>query len=172
MYNVTLDATYELSEKWKFSGYMTQASQSLLMGHSADYDGRVKDTSTTFGFGVAGKPSDRIRIGGDLISMRDTLRYTITPDELISPANQTLLNATGGLPDVKFKLLRLNLFGEYALNKTSTVRLDYIHHRTFFNEWTYGNNGVPFLYSDNTTLTAKETQSVNFIGASYVYKFK
>jgi len=75
---------------------------------------------------------------------------------------------------VRYTLLRVNLFGEYTLDKASSVRLDYIHHRTFFNEWTYDgiNNGFPFLYSDNTTITAQQRQSVDYIGARYVYKFQ
>ena len=174
MYNLSFDASYALSDNWKLSGYWTRSERSLLMGHSADYDGLVKDISTTIGLGFSGTPLARLRIGGDLITMRDTLRYTMTPDELISPANLTLLNTTGGLPDVQYKLLRLKLYGEYAVNKASTVRLDYIYNRTYFNEWTYDglNNGKPFLYSDNTTLSAKQLQSVNFIGVSYVYKFQ
>ena len=52
------------------------------------------------------------------------------------------------------------------------MRVDFIHHRTSFNEWTYSPNGIPFLYSDNTTISAQEKQSVSFIGASYIYKFK
>jgi hypothetical protein len=85
-----------------------------------------------------------------------------------------VLNASGGLPDVKYTLLRLNLFGEYTLNKSSSIRLDYVYHRTFFNEWTYDglNNGLPFVFSDNTTLTAQQRQSVNFLGARYVYRFE
>jgi MtrB/PioB family decaheme-associated outer membrane protein len=172
MYNATFDASYELSENWKVNGYLTRGQQQLQMGHSADYDGRVKDTSSTFGLGFTGTPFARFRVGGDLISLHDTLAYVITPDVQISAANRTLLGQTGGLPDVKYKLFRVKLYGEYAVNKASTVRLDYIYNRTFFNEWTYGNNGVPFLYSDNTTLSAKQLQSVNFIGASYIHKFQ
>jgi len=47
-----------------------------------------------------------------------------------------------------------------------------IHNRTSFNEWTYSLNGTSYLYSDNTTINAKEKQSVTFVGASYVYQFQ
>ena len=83
-----------------------------------------------------------------------------------------MLAASGGLPDVVYRLTRLNLYGEYDLQKNAYVRVDFIHHRTSFNEWTYSLNGIPFLYSDNTTISAQEKQSVSFIGASYIYKFK
>ena len=64
---------------------------------------------------------------------------------------------------MKYELLRLKLYGEYAIDKAQSVRLDYVYHHSFFNEWTYSNAGVPFLYSDNTTLSAKQLQSVNFL---------
>jgi hypothetical protein len=44
--------------------------------------------------------------------------------------------------------------------------------RSDFNEWTYNFNGTPYRCSDNTTINAKEKQSVDFLGASYVYKFQ
>ena len=172
MYNYSLDASYEFSDNWKASAYWNTGRRTLLMGHAADYDGRVKDRATSYGLGVSGKPFAKFRIGGDLTAVLDTLRYEITPDELISAANRALLNTTGGLPDVKYKLLRINLFGEYTLDKSATLRMDWIHNRTFFNEWTYNFNGTPFLFSDNTTISAKQLQSVNFFGASYIYKFQ
>jgi hypothetical protein len=104
--------------------------------------------------------------------IEDKLEYLQTADPLASPANVALLASTGGLPDVTYKLLRLKLYGEYALQKNSAIRLDLIYNYSFFNEWTYNFNGTPYLYSDNTTLSAQEKQTVAFIGASYIYKFK
>jgi hypothetical protein len=40
----------------------------------------------------------------------------------------------------------------------------FIHERTSFNEWTYNFNGVPFYYSDFTTINAQQKQSVSFLG--------
>ena len=49
-----------------------------------------------------------------------------------------------------------------------------IHQIAKLNEWTWTNpaNGVPFLYSDGTTLAMNPVQRVSFIGASYVYKLQ
>jgi hypothetical protein len=71
-----------------------------------------------------------------------------------------------------YELFRLKLWGDYTFDKASSVRLDYMYNRTYFNEWTYGYAGVPFLYTDNTTLSAKQTQNVNVFMARYVYKFQ
>ena len=45
-----------------------------------------------------------------------------------------------------------------------------MHQAARLNEWTWTNNGVPFLYSDGTTLGMNTNQSVTFIGASYIYR--
>ncbi len=170
MGNLALDATYALSDAWKLSAYASRGKQTTDAGHSTGYDALLKDTATSFGLGVKGRPMGRLQVGGDLMWVNDVLKYEQTADP--AGTQGAVLAATGGLPDVTYKLTRLNLYGEYALQKNSYVRLDYIHHRTFFNEWTYNFNGVPYLYSDNTTLDAKERQTVNFVGVSYIHKFQ
>jgi hypothetical protein len=142
------------------------------MQRTGDFELAMRDTSTTVGFGFSGTPTGNFKVGGDLLAMRDTLDYGLKG---LNATARTVFAAGGndGLPDVKYTLLRLNLYGEYLVNKASSVRLDFIHHRTFFDEWTWeGRNGFPFLFSDNTTISAKTTQSVNYIGAKYVYRFQ
>jgi hypothetical protein len=64
----------------------------------------------------------------------------------------------------------LSLFGKYALSKRSAVRVNLVHQRARVNDWTWGNNGVPFAYSDGTTVTQNATQKVSFIGVTYIYQ--
>jgi hypothetical protein len=170
MYNLSLDADYQVTDNWKVRAFVTGNRRTYNMQRTGDFELRLRDTSTTAGVGFAGTPLGNLKVGGDLTAMRDVLRYGLTPQA----SALATLNASGGLPDVKYTLLRVNLFGEYIVNKVSSVRLDYIYHRTFFNEWTYDgiNNGFPFLFSDNTTVSAQQKQSVNFIGARYVYRFQ
>jgi hypothetical protein len=78
----------------------------------------------------------------------------------------------GGLPNVTYRMTRVNLYAKYALQKNGSVRVDLIHQSLQFDEWTWSNNGIPFTYSDNTTVSMQPTQSVNFLGARYVYQFK
>ena len=84
--NLTLDATYAISDTWKVSAYYTNSGQKLFMGHAADYDGRIRDTSQTLGAGFQGT-TGRFRFGGDLIYLHDILAYRITPDS--RPARRT-----------------------------------------------------------------------------------
>ena len=172
MGNYALDVGYVMSDAWKLNAYTSYGKQSRDSGHSTGYDAIVTDRAISLGAGIAGKATGRLQVGADLLWIQDTLVYFQTADALASPANNTLLNTTGGLPDVTYKVLQLKLYGEYALQKNAHLRLDLIHYRSFFNEWTYNFRGTPYLYSDNTTLGAKERQIVTFIGASYVHKFK
>ncbi len=172
MNNVSVDAAYTVSDAWKFSAYVSRGRQSLDSGHSTGYDAVIEDTAWSYGMGIVGKPSGRLQLGADLMGINDTLAYKQTADASASAANKLLLATTGGLPDVTFRQLQLKLFGEYALDKTSYLRADLVHQRTMFNEWAYNYNGTPYLYSDNTTLNAKQNQNVTFLGVSYVYKFK
>lgn len=172
MGNVSLDASYALSDAWKVSAYASGGKQTIDAGHSTGYDALLKDTTTSFGVGVHGRPMGQLQVGADLTWVHDVLKYEQSLDPAASASLRTLLAATGGVPDVTYRLTRLNLYGAYALQKNAYVRLDYIHHRTFFNEWTYNYNGTPYLFSDNTTIDAQQRQTVNFVGATYVYKFQ
>jgi MtrB/PioB family decaheme-associated outer membrane protein len=172
MGNYVLDVGYAMSDAWKLNAYASYGKQSRDSGHSTGYDAVVTDRAVSLGAGIAGKATGRLQVGADLLWIEDKLIYFQTADALASAANNTLLNNTGGLPDVTYKLLQLKMYGEYALQKNAYLRLDLIHYRSFFNEWTYNFRGTPYLYSDNTTLGAKERQIVTFIGASYVHKFK
>lgn len=171
MGNYSLDVGYAMSDAWKLNAYASYGKQSRDSGHSTGYDAVVTDRAVSVGAGIAGKATGRLQIGADLMWIEDKLIYFQTADALASAANNTLLNTTGGLPDVTYKLLQLKMYGEYALRKNAYVRLDLIHYRSFFNEWTYNFNGTPYLYSDNTTLGAQERQIVTFVGASYIFKF-
>ena len=77
-----------------------------------------------------------------------------------------------GLPNVDFRLETVSVYGKYALDKKSDVVVDLIHQRAKLKEWSWGNNGVPFVYSDNTTVNIKQDQSVTYLGARYIYKFR
>ena len=166
------DAAYALSDAWKLTGYLSRGEQRTNAGHSTGYDAALKDTADSLGLSLNGKLSARSRLGADLTYLNDVLVYKQDYDRLSSNNNKVFLNTVGGLPDVTYRLVRLKLFGEYALDKASYLRVDLIHQRTLFDEWTYNYNNTPFFYSDNTTLSAKQNQSVTFLGASYIYRFK
>jgi hypothetical protein len=50
--------------------------------------------------------------------------------------------------------------------------MEIVHDRTKLDEWTWGVNGVPFLYSDNTSVSLKPEQNVTYVSVIYTYRWK
>jgi MtrB/PioB family decaheme-associated outer membrane protein len=167
----SVDAAYRMSDNWSLTAYASRGNQQSLSGHSTGYDGDVKDTNTAFGLGLKGKASEKLLITADVTYLNDDLKYKQEMDANASAANVALLAATGGLPDVSYKLWRIKLTGDYTLDKKSMIRVVLGYERSDFNEWTWQWNGNSFLYSDGTTVGAQEKQSVTFVGATYTYRW-
>ena len=134
----------------------------------AEYMAALRNRTETFGLGINGKPTGRLTVGGDLLLSADKDKYQQDLDASASAASKTLLATSGGLPDVTFRQFTARMFGKYAIEKNSAVRVDFIHQRTKLNEWTWGYNGTPFVYSDNTTVYLNPKQSVSYLGATYI----
>ncbi len=169
LYNV--DAAYTLTDAWKLTGYWSHGDQMIHVAHSTGYMLALRDVNDAIGLGLIGKASERLQLGANLTYLNDKNVYGQTLDSAASAANVAFL-AANGLPDVTYRVTMLKLFGQYALDKKSSIRVDLIHQRSRLNEWTWGYNGVPFAYSDNTTITSNPDQNVTFVGATYIYSWK
>ena len=163
----SVDASFALNDKWKLTGYASHGDQTLHVNHSTGYRADLNNVNDTVGIGVNGKTSEKLTLGANLGYSNDVNHYNQTLDPAASATNVAFLNSSGGLPDVTFRQTTLNLFGKYALDKVSAVRVNLIHQRNRLDEWTWNNNGVPFLYSDNTTVSQNPKQNVTFLGVSY-----
>lgn len=168
----SIDATMILSDKWKLTGYWSQNDQEIHVAHSSGYNATLRNLNTTLGIGVSGKPSDRFEVGTDLSYLNDSTKYNQLLDGQASAANVAFYNQQGGLPEVVYNEFRLRLFGKYALEKNADIRVDLVHFRAQLDEWTWGYNGVPYAYSDNTTVSIDPKQHVTFVGATYIYKWR
>ena len=167
-----VDVSYVVSEAWKLTAYYTYSEQTLHVSHSTGYIADLQDRNSSAGIGVVGKPMERVDVGADLMYINDKNIYAQSADALASAVNVAFLAQSGGLPDVTFRDLRLKLFGKYALQKNADIRVDLVHDRQRLNEWTWGYNGVPFLYSDNTTVNLNPNQNVTFVGVRYIYRWQ
>ncbi len=165
MNSLGVDAALTVSEKWKLTGYINRADQTNHVDYNVGYLAALEDVNTSFGIGAVGKLTGKIEVGGDLTYLNDSNRY-----------QQSMATGAaivgGGLPDVTYRMTSLKLYGKYALKENADIRVDLMHQRVKFDEWTWSNNGIPFAYSDNTTVTMQPNQKVTFLGASYVYKFR
>lgn len=170
MNQFSVDGAYALNYAWNLTGYASRGAQTFDQARPNGYVMAFENTSTGVGVGVTGKASSQLEVGGNLSYVDDKSVYAQTLDVFAGADSVALLAATGGLPDVVFRQTVLKLFGRYALDKRSSVRVDLVHQRTSVNDWAWGYNGVPFAYSDGTTVTQKPTQSVGFIGITYIYQ--
>jgi hypothetical protein len=122
----------------------------------------LESDSSSFGVGLRGTPVARVKIGGDV-------SYTEVKDSYsqfaIAPSTSTVPQA---LPGVTTQLTRLKLWGEYALDKHSGIRLDYIYDRYKTDDWTW----TTWQYVDGTVLVQDPDQKVNFVGIRYYYTWR
>lgn len=165
-----IDASFAINDNWKLTGYVSQGDQSQRINHST-YLANLSYKTTAVGLGLTGKLFGKLDVGADLSYVDETNGYQ--QDVFGTPNAATLaLLAQGGLPDVTFRNTTLKLFGKYAIDKQSAIRMDLIHSRTRVNDWTWGYAGVPFFISDFTTVSMQPTQSVSFLGVTYIYSFR
>lgn len=177
----SLDASYVLSDKWKVNGYLSQGTQIQKINHGSGYRADLNTRSDGIGIGVIGVVSSKLEVGAQLTYLNDNTKYGFTaasgltgtaPNQTATaPSANNVAQASIGVPDVTYRSTTLNLYGKYALQKNADIRFNLIHQRAELKEWSWGNNGVPFVYQDGTTVGMDADQSVTFLGVSYVYKF-
>lgn len=172
MHQFGIDWAYALSFNWNFNGYVSTGTQAFNQSRFAGYVMAFENTSTNAGIGFTGKVSNQIRIGGNFSFSDDKSVYAQALDANARADRTALLAATGGLPDVRYRQTALKLFGKYELDKRSAVRVDLVHQQNRVNDWAWGYNDVPFVYSDGTTVMQQAKQNVGFIGVTYVYQLQ
>jgi MtrB/PioB family decaheme-associated outer membrane protein len=165
----SVDGSYALSEKWKFTAYGSMGSQTMGEADRTNYVADTKNKTAALGFGVVGNPTGVLEVGANVSHVRDVTQYRLTPD--IGTTGTNITQNTVGLPDVMFQENRFNVYGKFALNKQSDLRFDLLHVTSKLEEWSWGYAGVPFTYSDNTTLTINPSQRVTLISGRFIYKF-
>jgi len=171
MNQFSVDGAYALSDAWSLTGNVFRGVQSFNQARPAGYLMAYEDTNLGASVGFQGKASDKLQLGGNLAYTKDRNVYAQGLDSFAGADSIALLNATGGLPDVVYSQTALKFFGKVALEKKgASVRFDFVHQRNAFNDWAWGYNGVPFTYSDGSTVLQKPAQSVSFIGVTYIYQ--
>ncbi len=167
-----VDADFALTDTWRLTGHVSRGEQRLHQAKPAASILSLDNSTTSFGVGVAGKPTAKIELGADVLYIDDKSVYAQTLDATASPEDTTLLAASGGLPDIVFRQTTLRLFGRYEIDKSSAVRLSLVHQRSRWNDWAFGFNGVPFSYADGTTVSQQPNQAVTFVGVTYTYSWR
>ncbi len=172
MNQLSVDTAYALSDNWALTGYGSWGTQGLNQVRPAGSVMAFKQTSINVGLGLNGKVSGQLVVGGNLGYTDDRSVYAQSLDSLAGSDSAALLAATGGLPEIVFRQVSLKMFGKYELDKASALRVDLTLQRSTVNDWAWGYNGVPYTYSDGTTVSQKPSQGVGVIGLMYVYKLQ
>ncbi len=160
-----VDAAWKVSEGWNLTGFASRGRQTIHIDHSTGYLAELENINTTLGLGVRGKLTPTLDVGADLSYADDNNRY-----QQSMSSGAALIG--GGLPDVKYRMTTLKIFGKYALEKDADLRFDLVHQRARLDEWSWGYNGVPFAFSDNSTVSLQPNQKATYLGATYIYKLR
>lgn len=171
----SLDMNYTLNDNWKISGWMsrddTKAREiGYLTSAANSKDAQLREIGDSFGFGLVGQASADLQIGANLEWNKSVSKY---PQAMIGGV---ITPGLSPLADITNKVIRLKFFGDYAVDKNSSVRLELAHERWQTDDWTWSfSTGAPFTFgtnTDGTMVTSNPKQSVNFVGARYIYKFQ
>lgn len=171
--NYSIDAAYAFSDAWQATAWTSINNNSTQQASAPNtlatagattpisniWAASLSSKTNAVGIGMRGKISARFSVGADL-------SHSDIVDKYQQYAIGTITVAS--LPNVSTKLTSVKLHGHYSLDKRSTLRVDYVYDRYKSNDWTWSN----FTYLDGTQLTQSPSQSVNFIGVSYIYKFR
>lgn len=168
----SLDVNYALSDAWNLNGYLSSGKQKLNQARPAGYILAFEDKALNAGVGFNGKLGEQWQLGGMLSYVDHTDRYEQTLGADAGPGTVQLLAVTGGLPDVVYRRTELRLFGNYLWGTRSTIRFDAAYQRLTYDDWGWSYGGVPFLYSDNSTLLLQRNQNVGYLGLSFIYSLK
>ena len=165
----SLDWSYALSETWALNGYASRGLQTLNQARPAGYVMAFQNASMTAGLGVTGKLAGTVQVGGSLTYMNDRSVFDQTLDTFAGSDSVALMVANGGLPDVVLRQTAVKMFAKFPVDKQSSIRLDVAHLQSTTSDWAWGYNGVPFTFSDGTTLSQKQSQNVGYVGLTYFY---
>lgn len=171
MSQFSIDGTYTLSEKWSVNGTVFNGIERLRQSRPGGYILAFDNTSTGVGVGFTGEPRDKLEVGGNLLFGNDKSVYAQALDATADAGSVALLAATGGLPDIVFRQATLRLFGKYAFDARSELRLDLVHQRSKWTDWAWGFNGLPFVYSDGSTVMQPTWRNVTFVAIRYVHRW-
>ncbi len=174
--SLSLDTTYLVTENWRANGYWTR-SYNRWNVNKASLGDDTRNTADTLGIGVDGKVTSRLTIGMNILTTRDTTTF----NNVVATSNVggagNIAGWTGQtmpgnfLPNIHYTTNKLNVHGKYALDKVSDVQVILAFQQFKTDDWQWGYNGIPFLYSDNTTVSQPTNQLLKMLGASYLLRF-
>lgn len=180
---LNLDANYVVSDALtshafvSFDKYETGQRSIDLAGSQAnvavstrDWTADIDDRTLTVGFGARYKPLRQYEFGGDITRATSTGKISVQDVANSTRVTPLVLRATP-LPDLKTSLTRLDLFGQYKLQKDLTVKLKYVYERYSSADWSIDQVGAATLANVIGTNQTSPRYNVHFVGVSLAYQF-
>jgi hypothetical protein len=173
--NYSIDASYAFTQDFQATAWYsinnTSIDQTTCESATANgacpastadpvWNAALKSTSNNFGAGLRGKPHAKVDVGADL-------SYSEIKDKYDQSA-VTAGAAIPAIPTITTKMTRVTVYGKYALDPRSGIRLDYVYDRFSSDDWTWQS----FTFLDGTQLLEPSVQKVNFFLVSYYYKWR
>lgn len=163
--SIAVDGNYAVTDAWQLLGWMSfddnridQATQTGANGTqipAQTWQAQLRNKGQAYGVGVRGKPTGAIDVGADWQYGRDSNAYNL--NAVLPPAAL--------LPDITTRRSTMRLYGQYAVQKNLSVRLDVVYDRFKTSDWTWTN----WVYNDGSTATNPNTSST-FLGISIIYR--
>lgn len=193
-----VDGNYDISKRWKLAAwYSREKSSAREVSYrqagapvaDAIKESRLSETSDGFGFNLRATATAKLEIGAGFEWFKSVSRYPQTVST-VEAGTAYPAGAVGPLPEIDSKLARFKLDAKYDLDKASALRFEFVHERWQTDDWSWNfANGSPFTYFsgnqtctgcsvtpvglvDGTRVTGSSTQTANFIGMRYIYKFQ
>jgi len=163
----SLDTTWTISEKWRVNGWVSRSITTMNQadGNSAAtlWTAALNNQTDTVGLGMRGKLTGSFDIGADAMVSRDASEYRHGGAAVNSP-----------IPDIHYDQTTVKLFGRYALNRESNIRLDYVVDHRKTDDWTWNGTATSgaYVYTDGSWLYQKPNQTVQFFGLTYNHAFR
>jgi MtrB/PioB family decaheme-associated outer membrane protein len=182
--NFSFDVAYSVSDAWQVNAFYardnTKATQVAVRAPTgtaaaAEKHAELEDIGDTLGAGLRGTLMPRLKVGADVLYVKNVNKY---PETVTLLGAGTLYPAgiTGPLPDIKNELTRIKLHAIWSLQKSSDIRVDYIHELWQTDDWSWMfANGTTFTYgatTDGTQVVQNPKQSSDFVGLRYIYRFQ
>jgi hypothetical protein len=178
--SLSLDSSYVVSEDWRLNVFGSRSFNRWNV-NKASLGDDTRNTADTAGLALNGILNSSLTVGVELLMTRDTTTFKNVV--VNNPATAGALTGTGNivgfsaatpgnfLPAIHYSTSKLNVHGKYNLDKVSDVKLVLVAQQFKTDDWQWSYNGVPFVYSDNTTVSQPTSQLLKFVGASYTLKF-
>jgi len=175
MDSLTLDTSYKFSENWRLNGYWTHTENRWKV-NKKDLGDDTRNRTDTYGLGVSGKASSRLTLGMGLTVSNDVLVFqnVVTTSNVGGVGNiagwtqQTLPG--NFLPQISYNTVKLDMYSVYAVDKRTEVRVNVAYQEFKSDDWQWAYNGIPFVYSDNTTVSSPNQQAA-FAGVAFIRRF-